>query len=142
MYSLRARVHLGYEFIFIEKSVLLFLPQVMWWVMLLPLDARQRMRELAAARCKEGKGVGGILENQLPPKQRSWGSPWGFWILASQLCRFKKPMLGDASYCRWFLYYFARETPSFALWPHLVQVRGWLMENEVTSVSRCVPSPF
>lgn len=53
MCFLRARehLHLGYEFMFIKQLVLLFLLQVMLWVMLLHLNTSQRMKELVAARC-------------------------------------------------------------------------------------------
>lgn len=48
------------------------------------------------------------------------------------LRKFKKPVFGDASHSGWFLYSFVQETPLFASWPHLVQLSGRLMADEIT----------
>lgn len=57
-----------------------------------------------------GERVGGILENQLPTKQHSWGSPWDFWSMAGQLGNLRSRCLQMLlNYSRFLYYYFVRD---------------------------------
>lgn len=57
-----------------------------------------------------GERVGGILENQLPTKQHSWGLPADFWSMAGQLGNLRSLCLEMLPNYSRFLYYFVQDS--------------------------------